>query len=180
MIFTRLYADIAKIGEKLGMDDVTEDVRILVLLWKYNCAKPGCMSKEEWIEGCESLNVDSWESLTELLPSLDPGFLELSEYKSFYKFCFQFNRQGTHKSLDKEDVVPLLQILLKDSQVVPQDRLNSFVDFLEQHELAKITADQWVSFLDFCLEVKDLAEYDDSTSAWPVLLDEYVEYLERL
>lgn len=173
-------AGIATIGEKLGMDDVTEDVRILVLLWKFKCAKPGCISKEEWVEGCESLNVESWDTLMELLPTLDPGFLELADYKNFYKFCFQFNRQGTHKSLDKEVVVALLQILLKESQVVPQDRLTSFVDFLEQHELDKITLDQWVSFLDFCLEVKDLAEYDDSTSAWPVLLDEYVEYLEKL
>jgi hypothetical protein len=28
--------------------------------------------------------------------------------------------------------------------------------------------------------VKDLADYEDSTSAWPVLLDEYVEFLEKL
>jgi Cullin binding len=172
---------IATVGEKLGMDDVTEDVRILVLLWKFKCRKPGCISKEEWIEGCDSLGVDSWDSLKKLLPSLDPGFLEQSEYKNFYKFCFQFNREGTYKSLDKDVVISLLQILLKDySQVVPAERLSSFCEFLEQHgELDKVTCDQWVSFLDFCIEVKDLAEYEDSTSAWPVLLDEYVEFLER-
>jgi hypothetical protein len=163
------------------MADVTEDVRILVLLWKFKCKKPGCMSKEEWIEGCESLNVDSFESLKKLLPSLDPGFFELTDYKSFYKFCFQFNRQGTHKSLDKDVVISLLQIVLKDStNIVPAERLSSFCDFLGQHELDKITSDQWVSFLDFCIEVKDLADYEDSTSAWPVLLDEYVEFLEKL
>jgi Cullin binding len=173
--------EIATLGEKLGMADVTEDVRILVLLWKFKCKKPGCIGKDEWLDGCDHLQVDSWDSLQKLLPSLDPGFLELADYKSFHKFCFQFNRQGTHKSLDKDVVISLLQIVLKDSQVVPTDRLTSFVDFLGQHhELDKITSDQWVSFLDFCVEVKDLAEYEDSTSAWPVLLDEYVEFLEKL
>jgi Cullin binding len=37
-----------------------------------------------------------------------------------------------------------------------------------------------VSFLDFSQEVPDLAAYDESSSAWPVLIDEYVEYMEGL
>ena len=70
-------------------------------------------------------------------------------------------------------------MLLKDSAFVPADRLESFGIFLEQNKtVSKITADQWISFLDFCLEVKDLSTYDESQSAWPVLIDEYVEYLE--
>lgn len=70
-------------------------------------------------------------------------------------------------------------MLLKDSSFVPRDRLESFSTFLEENKsVTKVTADQWISFLDFCLEVKDLSTYDESQSAWPVLLDEYVEYLE--
>ena len=158
--------------------DVTEDVRILVLLFKMGIQKPS-ISYSEWTEGCEKLKIDSFESLQEIVPGLDTGFLETSQFKSFYKFCFKFNLSGTYKSLDKEVVLALLPMLLKDSHRVPDDRLESFTKFLEskEAEYAKITLDQWTSFLDFCLEVTNLDAFEESTSAWPVLIDEYVEYL---
>ena len=175
---------IFKLGEKLEMD-ATEDIRILVLLWKMMgrtsaAAKPGEMSKEEWLAGCSALEFDSWARLETLKPSLDLGFLDAAEFKDFYKFCFQFNRQGTHRTLDKELVVALLELVLKDSMRVAPDRLDTFCDFLKQNPITHITADQWVSFLDFCQEVPDLSAYDESSSAWPVLIDEYVEYMEGL
>ena len=68
---------------------------------------------------------------------------------------------------------------------VTSTRLDSFCDFLETTKDAsysKITLDQWRSFLDFSQEFPDegsLMGYDESESAWPVLIDEYVEYLEE-
>ena len=94
------------------------------------------------------------------------------------QFCFQFNRQGTHRTLDKDMVVALLNMVLKDR--IPGDRLNSFCSFVEaQVSYTRITLDQWTSFLDFCYECEDLSTYDESTSAWPVLIDEYVEFMEE-
>jgi hypothetical protein len=166
-------------GEKLGMD-ATEDIRILVLLWKMGCReKPAQILKQEWMQGCSQLQVDSWEKMQALVPTLDTGFLEQTDFKDFYKFCFQFNRQGTHRTLDKDLVVALLKLVLKER--VATDRLETFCEFLEtsaaQH--SRITLDQWTSFLDFCLECEDLSTYDESTSAWPVLLDEYVDWIEE-
>ena len=65
-------------------------------------------------------------------------------------------------------------------------RLDTFCDFLEttkDESYSKITLDQWRSYLDFSYEYPDadtLASYDEGASAWPVLLDEYVEYMEKL
>ena len=96
----------------------------------------------------------------------------------FAQFCFQFNRQGTHRTLDKEMVVALMKMVLKER--VPDDRLDTFITFLdEQKSYTRITLDQWTSFLDFCYECEDLSTYDESTSAWPVLIDEYVDYMEQ-
>jgi hypothetical protein len=33
-------------------------------------------------------------------------------------------------------------------------------------------------FLDFSQEYDDLSGYDENTSAWPVMIDEYVEFME--
>jgi hypothetical protein len=189
----------------LGVDAL-EDIRILVLLFKLGCAAnpPGQLTQQEWIKGCSNLSssahgqslsgqhhgshvpVDSWESLkTEVLPGLDTGFMDVAEFRDFYKFCFQFNRVGTHRTLDKDLVVALLPMVLKGrlTAACDKDRLTLFLEFLEvgdndQQLYSRITLDQWTSFLDFCLEVPNLENYDESTSAWPVLIDEYVEYVE--
>jgi len=178
---TATMEGIFTLGEKLDMD-ATEDIRILVLLWKMQVRdKPSQMSKEEWLAGCSTLQADSWDKFKNLIPSLDLGFLEQSDFKDFYKFCFTFSRQGTHKSLDKELTLALLKLVLSGGDRVPKDRLESFCAFLEQDNspYTHINLDQWTSFLDFCLEVRDLSTYDESTSAWPVMIDEYVEYMEE-
>lgn len=172
-------------GEKLDLDAET-DLRILVLLWKLEASKPGALTKTEWMNAAKSgtINVQSgWDSLKEQMPAMDVGFLTGNEFKDFYKFCFQFNRQGTHRTLDKDLVVGLVRLVLKDR--VPADRLQTFCEFLETMEdgkkqhYSRITLDQWTSFWDFCVECEDLSMYDESTSAWPVLIDEYVEFMEE-
>mmetsp|Transcript_44828 Transcript_44828/g.136903 ORF Transcript_44828/g.136903 Transcript_44828/m.136903 type:complete len:193 (-) Transcript_44828:571-1149(-) len=172
---------ISKFCEDLGIDPL-EDIRILVLLWKMGANdKPAQINKLEWQQGCEKLQADSIEKFRKILPSLDTGFLDRTEFKDFFKFCFQFNRQGTHRTLDKDLIIALLQMVLKGR--VADERLNTFSDFLGQSKdetYSRITLDQWTSFLDFCYEVEDIADYDEATSAWPVLIDEYVEYMEKL
>uniref|UniRef100_A0A7S0KXW4 Defective in cullin neddylation protein n=1 Tax=Asterionellopsis glacialis TaxID=33640 RepID=A0A7S0KXW4_9STRA len=172
---------ISKLCDALEIDPLS-DIRILVLLWKLGAnEKPAEISQREWMAGCNKLQIDSLDKFKTLLPSLDTGFLAPSEFKEFYKFCFQFNRQGTHRTLDKDMVIALLGMILTEGGRIPQDRLDSFCQFLESSKsYSRITLDQWTSFLDFCLECEDLSSYDEATSAWPVLIDEYVEYMEDL
>jgi len=171
---------ISKLCDSIGIDPL-EDMRILVLLWKMGAKdKPAQINKKEWKEGCEKLQVDSIDKFKKLLPSLDTGFLT-EEFKDFYKFCFQFSRQGTHRTLDKDLVIALLQMVLKGR--ILDERLTTFTDFLGQstdEAYSRITLDQWTSFLDFCYECEDISKFDEATSAWPVLIDEYVEYMEKL
>jgi hypothetical protein len=81
--------------------------------------------------------------------------------------------------LDKGIVIALLPLILKDR--VDAKRLSTWNEFLDQtsgEAYSRITLDQWTSFLEFCYEVKDLEkDYDEVNSAWPVLIDEYVEYM---
>jgi hypothetical protein len=72
--------------------DPLEDIRILVLLWKLGSKeKPAQITKDEWMAGCNKLQVDSLEKFKELLPSLDTGFLDQTEFKDFYKVCVLSN-----------------------------------------------------------------------------------------
>jgi len=175
---------ICKLCEQLDIDAL-EDVRVLVLLWKLGAnKKPAEIQKEEWMAGCHKLQLDSVDKFKKTLSSLDTGFLDREEFGDFYKFCFQFNRAGTHKTLDKDMVVALLKMVLAEGRITSH-RLNTFCEFLEttkDESYAKITLDQWRSFLDFSYEYPDakaLKSYDESVSAWPVLIDEYCEYMEE-
>ena len=80
---------ISRLSEALGIDP-TADVRILVLMWRLGAvSKPGQVSCDEFQNGMENVGCDTIESLVELAPSLDPGFLERSTFREFYKFVFQ-------------------------------------------------------------------------------------------
>jgi DCN1-like protein 1/2 len=76
---------ISKLCDQLELDPL-EDIRILVLLWKLGAnEKPAQINKDEWMQGCNKLQVDSVDKFQALLPSLDTGFLEQAEFKDFYK-----------------------------------------------------------------------------------------------
>ena len=57
------------------------------------------------------LGIDYLVQLKELLPSLDLGFMESEEFREFYKFTFQFSREGTHRTIERDVAVPLLQMV---------------------------------------------------------------------
>ena len=118
---------ISTLCESLGLDP-SSDVRVLVLLWKLGASsKPGNITKAEFSSGFQKLQVSSVEKLKTMLPSLDPGFLDVSEFRGkyhfcenvidqlsdhsylrllrklleFYRFVFQFSREGTNKTIGK-------------------------------------------------------------------------------
>ena len=83
--------------------------------------------------------------------------------------------------MDKDLVAALISMTLNER--IANDRLTTFTEFLNSVQDAsydRITLDQWTSFLDFCHECEDLNDYDEESSAWPTLIDDYVEYMENL
>lgn len=75
------------IEQTIALDPLT-DVRVLVLLWKFNAvSKPAQISKKEWMAACHNLLIDSVDKLKALVPGLDSGFLDENEFKDFYKVC---------------------------------------------------------------------------------------------
>lgn len=63
-----------------------EDVRILVLLHKLGAkSKSSHITRQEWVDGCRRLRVDSLDKFKVLLPSLELGFMEAMEFREFFK-----------------------------------------------------------------------------------------------
>ena len=77
------------------------------------------------------------------------------------------------RSLELDTATALLSVLLSDKWCL----VESFVTFLQkQKQYRVINRDQWYSILEFSQAMQsDLSNYDPN-GAWPVLLDEYVEW----
>lgn len=56
--------------------------------------------------------------LKEQLPSFDLGFMEGDEFREFYKFSFQFSREGTHRTIERDIAAPLLQMVSRDAEML--------------------------------------------------------------
>ena len=109
--------------------------------------------------------------------TLDPGFLDNAEFRPFFKFCFEFNREGTKKFLEKDTAVALLPLCIENRS----PHTESFVSFLDaKPNDFKLNKDQWCSFLDFSLSVgPTFTNWDADESSWPILLDEFVEFVKE-
>lgn len=175
---------LGKLADDLGIDPTT-DTKLLVLCWRLGAEKPGVLSRTEWDRLSTTAEIPTYGSqpptvdeLKKNWGQLDPGFFDNSQFRPFFKFCFEFNREGTKKFLEKDTAIALLPLCIENRSV----HTTAFVDFLtaSKPDDFKLNKDQWCSFLDFSLAVGPAPTFqgwDADESSWPILLDEFVEYV---
>ena len=167
---------IGLMAEALDMDP-SSDVRLLALCWRLGAKKPSQVDREEFERGMEKLGCDDLEKLKALVVTLDPAELDHRTFRDFFKFVFLFSREGTHRTLEKDIVDALLPIAIGDRS----QHTTNFLTFLDKATPpnTRITLDQWCSFLEFSVKVKpDFSDYEQD-GAWPLLLDEFVDYHQK-
>jgi hypothetical protein len=158
------------------LDIAIEDVKALVLAYKLGAnTEPGMIMKAEFLQSMKTMRIDSLNSLKQMVPTLDTGFMENKEFKEFFRFVHKFNRETSSKKfLERDFVIELMPVVL-DSSRAPHMEL--FLEYLGiQTDNMTISLDQWDSFLTFNEHVTlDLVGYDED-GAWPVIIDDYVEW----
>jgi hypothetical protein len=166
---------IGKLCELIGID--SQESPALMLLWRLGAvSKAGHITKDEFIKGMAKIRRTNLDGLKSYKSFLDSGFLDVDEFREFFRFTHIFSREGTKKSLEKELVRELLPIVI-DSNRAPH--LDSFLKFLEAPESAEFThisIDAWDSFYVFNKNVHpSLVDYDTEGS-WPTILDCFVDW----
>ncbi|CAL8463971.1 g3506 [Coccomyxa elongata] len=152
-----------------------EDPVMLVLSWHFRAATMCEFSKEEFMEGMVSLRCDSIQKLQRKLPGLRAELQDDRKFKEIYIYTYSFALDKGKKCMPQETAIALWRLLFS---VKPWPLLDTWCEFLEQHHKRAISRDTWAQLLDFAQAVReDLSNFEDSGTAWPYLLDDFVEYM---
>ncbi|XP_029923568.1 DCN1-like protein 5 [Myripristis murdjan] len=159
-----------KFCEDIGVEP--ENIIMLVLAWLLEAASMGFFTKEEWLRGMTLLQCDCTERLRSKMDYLRCELNDSAVFKNIYRYAFDFARDKSQRSLDMDTAKSMLALLLERSWPL----FPVFQQFLEQSKYKGMNKDQWYNVLEFSRTIKeDLSNYDED-GAWPVLLDEFVEW----
>ncbi|XP_054712334.1 DCN1-like protein 5 isoform X1 [Uloborus diversus] len=160
-----------KFCEDIGVEP--ENIVMLVIAWKMEAKQMGFFTKSEWLRGLTDVECDSIEKIRGKIDHLRSLLNDPVTFKNIYRYAYDFARDKDQRSMDIETAKAMLQLLL--GRIWPL--YSSFHQFLEQSKYKVINKDQWCNVLEFSKTIKpDLSNYDED-GAWPVLLDEFVDWL---
>lgn len=173
--------------EKLGQffQDVGVDpasATTFGVAWQLKAKNFGEFSKKEFVDGFAALGCDTIEKMKTECARLDTSLKnDRRTFKEFYRWLFDFIKdEGDRKTIDADIALDMWNIVLP----LHFPLLSSWISFIrannEKNKYKIISKDVWEQVFELAKEVKpDFSNYDENEGAWPVILDEFVEYQKK-
>lgn len=162
-----------KLCEDIGVEP--ENIVMLSLAYKLDAKSMGFFTLAEWLKGMSELQCDCTSKVQQKLEYLRNILEDPVQFKNIYRFAFDFARDKDQRSMDIDTAKAMLTLLLGKKWSL----FSQFHQYLDQSKYKVLNKDQWCNILEFSRSVfPDLSNYDED-GAWPVLLDEFVDWLKE-
>ncbi|KAK9789364.1 hypothetical protein WJX73_000465 [Symbiochloris irregularis] len=153
------------------------DIVMLVISQHLNAASMGEYTKTEFEEGMEELGCDTMVKLKRKLPQLRSEMQDPRRLKVIWDYAYLFSREKGQKCVQLDTAIAMWQLLFTHMHWPLGDDWCSFVQHNHKRAISK---DTWTQLFEFIKQVKpDLSNFDSDASAWPYLIDEFVEHLKK-
>lgn len=155
------------------------DVIMLAIAWEMRAATMCVFTREEWTRGMTEMGCETIDALRSSFGSLRDRLKDPDAFRDYYQFCFGFAKDPGFgvRTLPIEVAVQMWQMTIAEHFPL----LPRWLAFLEETNIKAVTKDVWDMLLTFATDVdEDMGNYDED-GAWPVLIDDFVEwYKEKL
>ena len=170
-----------------GVEKLSEDLEIDIMdvVWlplsfllgsKQMCQLP----RKEFLNGCRSLGITNMNDFKRVVPDIRNKLKDKEFFKQVYLFTFSFGKEEGNRSMSLETSIALWNLLFQYLSDKQMKRHTDFLQFVqdENRKIKVISKDTWNLYLDF-LDIQDINSFDLSTSSWPLIIDEYVEWKQK-
>lgn len=153
-----------------------DSLEVLVFAWRAGAKRMGYLTKEEWSNAQKHFNCDSPNKLRNDLKTFCRSIhFESQNAKLLHRFGFDFCREENRKILDKDTATVMLHCLMTTRWLL----IGKFSDYFKNSTYRGMNRDQWNNVFEFAKtfgEFRDTSLYDPD-GAWPVMIDEFVQYI---
>jgi len=170
---------VEKLCEAMKVDP--SDTVVLVLAWLLGASQMGYFTREEWSSGAGSLGgAGSAEALKERLEVVHAATLRnIDKLRELHQFTHKFCREDRRKNIEVQSAQIMLKMLLEPLYPKHVEGLCGFLGEEKSLQTRGVSLDEWMMMLQFCREIDPDCGNFQEDGAWPVLLDDYVEWRQK-
>eukprot|EP00484_Ammonia_sp_Unknown_P018877 CAMPEP_0197024110 /NCGR_PEP_ID=MMETSP1384-20130603/4754_1 /TAXON_ID=29189 /ORGANISM="Ammonia sp." /LENGTH=255 /DNA_ID=CAMNT_0042452449 /DNA_START=191 /DNA_END=958 /DNA_ORIENTATION=+ len=158
-----------------------ESHETLAIAWHLQSSEMGLFQKEEFVSGFSKSGCSDKKDIKKQIGQVCRSLSDEKQFKEFYKWIFHHVKEDEKKkTIPTELAIQLWQIVLSTKKH-SMPLLEGWLKFSEKAQASNmqvVSRDVWEQIYDFLRETKSVDDYDDN-GAWPVAVDEFVEFLQE-